>query len=92
MADPTTTDSTDPAPEAIPHWLRLANLPFSSKLIAALLKAFDNDPLEIFAASDRELNSIPISQARHLVTLNKPEYEAAERQQNCYRRYNETEE
>src|SRR5882757_8893602 len=78
---------TDPTPDAIPHWLRLANLPFSSKLIAALLEAFNNDPQAIFEASDAELDSIPVFQARHLVTLRKPEYEATDRQLRWFERY-----
>ena len=87
MADPNSNDSTEPCPEALPHWLRLANLPFSSKLITALLECFDNDPAAIFEASDAELDSIPVFQARHLVTLRKPEYEATERQLNWYQRH-----
>ena len=71
MADPNSTDLTEPASEALPHWLRLANLPFSSKLITALLECSDNDPAAIFAPSDAELHSIPVVQARHLVTLRK---------------------
>ena len=55
MADPTSTDLSEPAPEALPHWLRLANLPFSSKLIAALLECFSNDPAAIFAAINTDL-------------------------------------
>src|SRR3954453_24030929 len=80
MAEPTSNDPNQPCPEAVPHWLRLANLPFSSKLISALLECFDNNPQAIFEASDRELDSIPIFQARHLATLRKREYEATERQ------------
>lgn len=87
MPEPITVDLTEPAPEAIPHWLRLANLPFSSRLITALLECFDNDPAPIFEASDAELDSIPVFQARHLVTLRKPEYEATDRQLNWYKRY-----
>jgi hypothetical protein len=37
-------------------------LPFSSRLIAALLECFDNDPQAIFESSDAELDSIPIFQ------------------------------
>ncbi len=86
MTDPTIT-ATEPAPGALPHWLRLADLPFSSKLIAALLEAFDNDPAALFEASDTELDSIPIFQTRHLVTLRKPEHEATDRQLRWFERY-----
>jgi len=78
---------TQPSPEALPHWLRLANLPFSSKLFSVLLECFDNDPQVIFEASDAELDSIPIFQARHLVTLRKPEFEATDRQLRWFERY-----
>ena len=78
---------TEPSPEALPHWLRLANMPFSSKLISALLECFDNNPQAIFEASDAELDSIPIFQARHLVTLRKPEFEATDRQLKWFERY-----
>jgi DNA processing protein len=87
MADPTTTDPTTPSPEALPYWLRLANLPFSSRLVTALLECFDNDPAAIFEASDAELDSIPIFQARHLVTLRKPEFEATDRQIRWFEKY-----
>src|SRR5438105_4501366 len=79
MADPNPNDPTEPSPEAVPHWLRLANLPFSSKLISALLECFDNDPQAIFEATDAQLDSVPMFQARHLITLRKREYEATER-------------
>ncbi len=85
MAEP--TDTTQPVSESLPHWLRLANLPFSSKLITALLECFDNDPHAIFDASDSELDSIPVFQSRHLVTLRKPEYEATDRQLTWYQRH-----
>ena len=78
---------TEPSPEALPHWLRLANMPFSSKLISALLECFDNNPQAIFEASDAELDSIPIFQARHLITLRKPEFEATDRQLKWFERY-----
>jgi predicted Rossmann fold nucleotide-binding protein DprA/Smf involved in DNA uptake len=87
MADQTTTDHSEPAPEAIPHWLRLANLPFSSKLIAALLEWFESDPAAIFDASDAELDSVPLFQKRHFVTLRKPEYEATDRQIGWFERH-----
>ena len=44
MSDPTTTDPAEPSAEVLPHWLRLANLPFSSKLISALLAASTTIP------------------------------------------------
>ena len=52
MSEPTPTDPTEPAAEALPHWLRLANLPFSTKLISALLECFDNDPAAINLFTD----------------------------------------
>jgi len=85
-SEPTNASAT-PSPASLPHWLRLANLPFSSKLITALLECFDNDPQAIFEASDAEMDSIPLFQARHLVTLRKPEYEATDRQLAWYQRY-----
>ena len=57
MADPTTTDPTEPTTVALPHWLRLANLPFSTKLSSALLQVFYNDPQAIFHASHRGLDA-----------------------------------
>ena len=53
----------------------------------ALLECFDNDPQAIFAASDAELDSIPVFQARHLVTLRKPEFEATDRLIKWFERY-----
>jgi DNA processing protein len=84
---PEPTGPAQPTPDALPHWLRLANLPFSSKLISALLECFDNDPQAIFEASNAQLDSIPIFQARHLVTLRKPEYEATDRQLIWFQKY-----
>lgn len=79
--------STDPSPEALSFCMHLDTLPFSSKLIAALLECFSNDPEAIFAASDGELDSVPLFQARHLVTLRKPEFEATDRQIRWFERY-----
>jgi DNA processing protein len=87
MAEPNSNESTEPSTDALPHWLRLANLPISSKLIAALLECFDNDPKSIFEATDAELDAVPMFQARHLVTLRKPEYEATDRQLGWFQRY-----
>jgi len=50
-------------------------------------RCFDNNPAAIFAASDRELDSVPIFQARHLATLRKPEFMATERQLTWFQRY-----
>jgi DNA processing protein len=86
MTDPIIT-AIEPDTGTLPQWLRLANLPFSSKLITALLECFDNDPAAIFAASNAELDSVPLFQARHLATLRKPEYVATERQLAWYERY-----
>ncbi|HLJ54592.1 MAG TPA: DNA-processing protein DprA [Chthonomonadaceae bacterium] len=87
MADLTTPDPAEPAPDALPHWLRLANLPFSTKLVTALLDAFGGDSAAIFAASDRDLDAVPLFQARHLVTLRKPEFIATERQLAWFEKY-----
>jgi DNA protecting protein DprA len=87
MPESSANDPTEPSPEAIPHWLRLANLPFSSKLIAALLEWFESDPAAIFDASDAELDSVPLFQKRHFVTLRKPEYEATDRQIGWFERH-----
>jgi hypothetical protein len=76
MTDLTSAEASEPSPEALPHWLRLANLPFSTKLITALLECFDGDPAAVFAASDRDLDEVPLFPKRHLVTLRDPEFEA----------------
>jgi predicted Rossmann fold nucleotide-binding protein DprA/Smf involved in DNA uptake len=87
MVEQTPNPPTELSIAALPYWLRLANLPFSSKLIAVLLECFDSDPQAIFEASDAELDSIPVFQARHLVTLRKPEYVATDRQLSWFERY-----
>src|SRR5436190_744027 len=87
MPEPTCNELIEPTSELLPHWLRLANLPFSSKLISALLECFDNDPQAIFEASDAQLDSVPVFQARHLATLRKPEFIATDRQLTWFQRY-----
>ena len=61
MLESASTALTETTPEPLPHWLRLSKLPFSSKLINALLEYFDNEPQAIFEASDNQMDSIPCS-------------------------------
>ena len=87
MPDQDSNYQFEPSSDALPHWLRLANVPISSKLIGALLECFDNDPAAIFAASDNELDQVSLLQARHMVTLRKPEFIATDRQLSWFQRY-----
>src|ERR1043165_7240103 len=69
-----------PQGEALRAWLRLANLQFSPRLTAALLRAFPNAPQALFAASDADLDAVPGMLARYLVRLRDPEFDATARQ------------
>jgi DNA processing protein len=66
--------------EARSAWLHLANLQFTPRLNAALLRAFHNDPQAIFAATDAELEAVPDLQPRNLVRLRDPELAVTPRQ------------
>jgi DNA processing protein len=73
--------------DALRAWLRLANLPFSSRLFIALLRHFDNDPEAIFEATDAALDEVPGVQSRHLVALRDPAFLPTDRQLLWLERY-----
>jgi DNA processing protein len=73
--------------EALRAWLRLTNVQFSARLLTALLSHFHQNPEAIFAATDSELEEVPGFQARHLVRLRDPSYEATDRQASWIERH-----
>src|SRR5579862_2299837 len=86
---PRSTDFNMPAPipetsqrihSALPHWLRLANLPLSAKVITSLIQCFDYVPEAIFGASEDELSAVPLLSRRHIATLRQSEFIATDRQ------------
>src|SRR5262249_34097266 len=79
--------SCQPSGETLRAFLHLANMPFSSRLISALLAHFHNDPQALFAASDSELDEVPGVQARHLVRLRDQTLEVTERQWSWFERH-----
>lgn len=55
-------------------------MPFSSRLLAALLDNFEHDPAAVFDATDAVLDAVPGVQSRHIVHIRNPIYKATERQ------------
>lgn len=78
------TDTFEIEPSALVHWLRLANLPFSAKLITALLERFAYQPEAIFDASDSELDTVAGFLARHQVKLRDAIYAVNDRQRKYF--------
>jgi DNA processing protein len=66
--------------DALHAWLHLANLQFSPRLTAALLRHFHNDPQTIFNATDAELEDVPEMHARYMARLRDPDLAATSRQ------------
>ena len=79
--------ASEPSAESLPLWLRLANIPFSPRLVTSLLQHFHYDPAVLFAAGDQELDQVALFQSRHLSRLRDPVYAATDRQLRWFEKY-----
>jgi DNA processing protein len=77
-----------PTGELLNAWLHLANVPMSSRLLTALLTAFDFDPRRVLAASDAELDDIPRLTRSAATRLRDPIYRVTEKQKEWFAAHN----